>query len=329
MTTRVLIIVINWQQYQLSLRCLESLKLLIKNSDKTFTIHIALVENGSTNDSVEQLESYLISNFSYLKMKDNFDGTHLLQSDFHLQKQELFFLISPNNKGFSGGINLGAKITQFLAFDFCLLLNNDAEMPAETLPQLIEASRANNNAIVGPMMYESSTSIHPYFLGKVWPWFLFGSSSLPPNIQGLRDSAYVEGSCMLIPTELIKKRFHESGYVMEDQMFLYCEDVDLCRYAYQKGVRSIVVEKARAFHEISKSSGGSGNSTAYYYITRNRILLAKKWLNPSLKFLFYGYYVLSRLLLIPIRLGLNGPAIAKAQWAGLQDALMNQWGPRK
>lgn len=329
--TRILIIIINWQHYPVTLRCLENLKAVLSNLNSHFSVNIALIENGSTNDSLEQIEKYLISNISYLKLNFNFDGSHLLESNFRLHKQELFFLISSHNTGFSGGVNLGARLIQFLSFDYCLLLNNDAEIVPETLRQLVEVSRVHhNNAIVGPAMYESPTASNPYFLGKVWPGFLFGSTSIPPSIQGIRRSAYVEGSCMLIPTALIHQRFHEQGYLMDDQMFLYCEDVDLCRYANSKGILSLVTENAKAFHEISKSSGGAGNSTAYYYITRNRILLAKKWLSSSgIKFLFYGYYVVSRLLLIPIRYTFNSAIIAQAQWEGLRDGIKGQWGPRK
>jgi len=380
MITRVLIIIINWNQYKLTLQCLENLKSQLHN-DQSLKIQIALIENGSLNESLDQIESYLKLNYSYFKIdsevvvtcdlgletspnlnevqnkildfnqistadlnanpEQSFDlnpqqivgqnKNHKfnLNSFQNLDSTDLFLIPSQMNRGFSGGVNLGSKLAQRIPLDYCLLLNNDAMLPPGVLPKLIEVSRHHNKAIVGPALFDSESAHRPYFLGKIWPWFLFGSTAIPSSQQGLRRSAYIEGSCMLIPIELIKKRIQEQGSLMDDQMFLYCEDVDLCLYAAQSGVPCFVVEGVKAIHEISKSSGGKGNITAYYYITRNRILLAQKWLKPPLKFVFYFYYILSRVVLISFRLLISGSAIAQAQWQGLGDALIGKWGPKK
>lgn len=328
MPTNVLIIVINWQHYDLTISCLKGLRPQASEGD-AIRIQIVVIENGSSNESLQKLIEFTAEQFSTFVISAPATLSDSPNITSAPSDTELFIIKSPHNTGFSGGVNLGAWIAQALNPEFCLLLNNDADLPRETLASLIDVSKKNNNAIVGPVLYPSSTATSPYFLGKLWPWFLFGIATPPPSVNGLRKSAYVEGSCMLIPMALLALRQKENGYVLDDQMFLYCEDVDLCLFAAQKGVPSIITESARAYHAISKSAGGQGNSTAYYYITRNRVLIAKKWLSIPMRWLFLCYYFSSRIVLIILRWIMNGRTTAKAIAQGLFDALTHKWGKKE
>ena len=70
---------------------------------------------------------------------------------------------------------------------------------------------------------------------------------------------------------------------------------------------------------MAKSSGGHGSRLSYYYITRNRIFLANRWLSLPWKILFHLYYIPSRLLIQSPGF-LNGKKeIVSAVFRGLSD----------
>ena len=323
---RTLNIIINWQHYELTIECLQKLRPQI-NPEAPQPVQIALIENGSSNDSSKILTQYLKENFKTEFLKSVDLGMPFSNEDAPSKTAEIYFIQSSQNTGFSGGVNMGAKLAVGLGFDYCLLLNNDAELPAGTLANLVEASIAHGDAIVGPALKTSADAPEPYFLGKRWPLFMFGCQWPPkPTAQGLLETAYVEGSCMLLPTALLKRRWDEEGYVMDDRMFLYCEDVDLCLYARSKGIKSLVIPKAVAYHGISQSSGGQGNTTAYYYITRNRILLATKWMQQPLRCIFNVYYVLSRILILASHFSRDNLKVSKAIYRGFTDGYLRKFG---
>jgi GT2 family glycosyltransferase len=322
-TNSTLIVLINWQNYGLTIECLEHLKPLIKAAEGF--VKIALIENGSTNNSSEELNKYLTLNYKYSKLSPDF-----LELNLEAAQPDLYFIQNTENTGFSGGVNLGCQLAFHLNCDYSFLLNSDALLPLETLPNLIHISKKNKNAIVGPQLFISENAPQPYFNGRVWPGYLFGdnASKLPSDLETI-ETAYVEGSAMLLPMDFIKEKLQKTGYLMDDRMFLYCEDVDLCRSALSLGYPCLVAQNSKAFHSISNSSGGKGNTTAYYYITRNRVLVAKKWLSKSQYILFNIYYVTSRLCIAFVRLFLNGYTTSNAIVQGLLDAYRDQWGKRK
>jgi GT2 family glycosyltransferase len=127
----------------------------------------------------------------------------------------------------------------------------------------------------------------------------------------------------------IKEKVQKTGYIMDDRMFLYCEDVDLCRSALDLGYSCLVSQNSKAFHSISNSSGGKGNNTAYYYITRNRVLVAKKWLPKVWFYIFNLYYISTRLMILTLRFFMNGSKTSSSILKGLIDAYTGHWGKKE
>lgn len=129
---------------------------------------------------------------------------------------------------------------------------------------------------------------------------------------------------MLLRRDLLERRIDESGFVFDPEFFMYCEETDLCRYGISKGYRCIVAHEAIAYHGCAKSSGGQGNPRSYYYLTRNRIALANRWLSPTLRVIFHLYYLPSRVIL---QIKRSAPARV-AVWQGLKDGyngIMGMW----
>lgn len=100
---------------------------------------------------------------------------------------------------------------------------------------------------------------------------------------------------MLLRRDLLQRRMTDMGHFVDPDLFMYCEDTDFCLYGRSQGYRCVVATQAVVYHGLSKSHGGVGNPNAYYYITRNRLLIAKRWLRFPWNIIFHLYYAPSRL----------------------------------
>jgi len=283
-TPLVHIVILNWNGWPLTLECLRTINTLDYPN-----YQVLVVDNGSTDDSVARLK----------------------------EASPTFELIETGeNLGFTGGCNVG--ITKALAqgAEYVLLFNNDAKAAPEMLSRLVAAAVEADAAICGArVMDEKGERI--LFTGRIWPAHIFGVESLflRSSVKRWSLSDGADGCAMLVRRDLLEQRLAESGHIFDPGFFMYCEETDFCRYGITRGYSCIVSHEAIAYHGLAKSSGGSGNPRSYYYLTRNRIYLANRWLSPPWKIVFHLYYLPSRLLLQVRR----ARAARAAVWHGLRD----------
>jgi GT2 family glycosyltransferase len=200
----------------------------------------------------------------------------------------------------------------------------------QTLDTLVRISKSQDAALVGPQVFDVSGS-RALFSGKTWPGLLFGSGFISGSTQNGEswDSAYAEGCAFLLRNDLIDKRIQEYGQVLDQHLFMYCEDTDLGLYAHSRAFKCRIARDAHVRHGHAKSHGGDGNPFSHYYITRNRIQLAKNWLPWGWRILFHFYYAPSRLLLWLSRIGrrrLGSWEAGRAAFAGVWDGYFNRLG---
>ena len=120
----VAIVIVNWNQKDLTEECLKSLKKINYSNYK-----IILVDNGSSDGSIE----YLIKNYP-----------------------ECHYIKSKKNLGFSGGNNLGMKYALEQNFEYIYLLNNDTEVHPFFLNEItLEMDR---NKSLGARVYTHDTN---------------------------------------------------------------------------------------------------------------------------------------------------------------------------
>jgi len=290
-TPLVGIVLLNWNGWSMTQECLKS----IEASDYT-NYRIVVVDNGSTDDSVANLQA---------------GG-----GDFEL-------IQTGQNLGFTGGCNVGIAKALARGSEYVLLLNNDAKAASEMLSRMVSAAALADAAICGARVMDE-VGAQVLFDGERWPWNIFGLK-LPlvsSQSESWGDADRVDGCAMLLRRDFLERRLREHGHILVPDFFMYCEETDLCRYGIGKGYRCIVVHDAIAYHGLAKSSGGGGNPRSYYYLTRNRIYLANRWLSPPWKIFFHMYYLPSRLLLQFKRTR----AARSAVWQGLKDGYLGVEG---
>ena len=309
------IIVLNWNGVADTLECLKSVEGMGFKDCRVYT-----VDNGSTDDSILELKDYFETchtgdcRVQILDIKDSFEPQSWRPSPFAWN-----LLLSLENRGFSGGCNLGIKAAIADGASWVFLLNNDATIGEGVVSLLLNLARREGAPAVCARMRHPDDG-RTLFQGLSWPGLLFGFGEIPEalTIQEVWESGYLEGSALLLSARMLAWRKELDGYYLDPDYFLYCEDTDLCRWIASRGDRCLVVRDAWVDHRKTNSSGGEGSPLSYYYITRNRIRLARKWLPLPARMLFLGYYYPSRL----IRIGFH---LMQRQWRVAQAILEGTW----
>ena len=255
---KVSIIIVNWNGFQDTKECLESLKLLIyKNFD------IIVVDNGSTDNSVENL-------------KKNFSNIILLEAG--------------KNLGFAGGNNFGIKYALEHGADYVLLLNNDTVVDKHLLNHLISTSIGlGRDSILGAKIYYHKEPKRIWYAGARWVKSKSGFIHEGQNIiddgtifNSIRETEYICGCVLFVSANVLKK-----VGLLDDLYFLTFEETDFCFRARKMGIYCYLVPDAKVWHKVSISFGGENSSLFQYYAMRNKLLWAEKHLSLCLKISLY------------------------------------------
>lgn len=264
MNSKVYIIILNWNGWKDTIECLNS---VIKSD--YFNYHILIVDNNSSDESLEKIENWQNSN---VKVRST-----LLRSN--------------KNLGYSGGNNIGIRYAlKREDFKYIWILNNDTVVKKDALSILIERMESDSRiGICGSqlMYYEFPNEVQA--LGGTYNKIL-GISKCITQEDELHKLDYIVGASMVV-----SKRFLEEIGLLNEEYFLYYEELDWAMRAKGKfrlacAVRSIV------YHKEGASTGG-GKKRKYrseisdYYGIRNRILFTRKYFPFYLSTVYLGLLV--------------------------------------
>jgi len=274
MPTRVAIIVLNWQQPQLTIDTVDS---LFQADFSNIDYHLFLVDNGSTDNSLLQLQKHF--------------GQHPHVSLLH----------SPANLMFVGGNNFALRQISLKKFDYVLLLNNDVILDSQFLTQLV--SFANHHpkiGAVGPKIYFAPHhEFHQHYkknqIGKViWSFGgvvdwnnLYAHNQYIDQVdtgqfnQIIVNPDFVSGCCLLIRTKILEHFLLDEAYTM------YLEDVDFCQKVKQLGFKLAVIPQSNIWHINAGSTTAGGGPLHDYFLTRNRLIFGFRYATLKTKFALF------------------------------------------
>lgn len=188
------------------------------------------------------------------------------------------FIQSGRNLGYTGGNNVGIKRALELGVDYVFVLNPDTQVLKNTIKILVSAAENGVAAMVGPKIYFADSK-KIWFAGGVMDLNnVLGSHKGVDQIDsGQFDTQYepdyLTGAAILVRADV----FQKIGY-FDERYFLYYEDSDFSFRARQAGFKLLYVPEAVVYHANAKSTG-LGSPLQDYYITRNRMLFAAKFLS--------------------------------------------------
>jgi GT2 family glycosyltransferase len=244
----VSVIVVNWNGLAYLPECLDSL-----DAQTYPSLEIVMVENGSTDGSVEFLRN---------------------QPPGRVRLVE-----SPSNLGFAGGNNLGIRASKGA---YVALLNNDAAADPRWVEALVAAAEAD------PAVGMCATRIYSWRR----PDLLDGAGLLVSadgigRGRGRLESdgdRYAREADVLLPSAcaaLYRRSMLDEIGLFDEDFFAYCEDTDLGLRARIAGWRCRYVPGAIAKHHYSGSMGPHSPFKAFH-VERNRIWVVVKCFPPGM-----------------------------------------------
>ena len=234
---------------------------------------------------------------------------------------QVHLICNSTNLGFAGGNNRGIMEALSLGDAPILLLNNDAWVEESDVTRLLETLQADEQiGLIGPLLYDAVQKDRLLAAGSKDPARHHHSHihKLPAG-RPVHITECVPGTLIVVRAGVFR-----SVGLLDEGYFYGSEVADLCLRAGQRGYLSAIDARARAFHDLGRSSG-SRNTLYPYYIVRNRFLLIRKF-HRRWKALFYGFWTLYSLALAA-KMQLSGHLpTARAVRLGLLDGLQGRFG---
>lgn len=285
------IIILNFNNSYDTIACLQSIFGM-----KNRAFHVILIDNHSTDSSLQTLENWLNLNIvsfnkiGYLTQKNSF-------SNPVLQKNALItFILSDENNGYASGNNIGLKYLKnsVPSSDFIWILNNDTIVDPHALDELINSwhhLQNQNIALLGAKVLEcnyphaiQSAGVKMQSLFKEEkPFYNHPSNALSYDIEV--DS--ICGCSIFLTLEIL----NQIG-LLPEEYFLYYEETDWMRAVKLQGFKIYTSGNAIVIHKHAKSTGGYLSPMVLYYMTRNRVLYNKKYLTKIQFKLFCIFFYL-------------------------------------
>lgn len=237
----VSIVIVSWNTRELLAHCLDSL------AAQPFDIHGATTQQGQGGPSAEVIT---VDNASS-------DGSVDL-----VRRRFPWVRLIPNkeNVGFAVACNQAMRLA---SGRYVILLNPDAEVEADTLTALVRFMEAHPEAgAAGPMLTDADgtpqTSCSPaptlgrelwrlFHLDAVWPFAIYRMHTWPTDRP--REVDVAQGACLI----LRQSALGQVG-LLDEQFFIYSEEVDLCQRLRQQGWKVYWVPGARVLHHGGQST---------------------------------------------------------------------------
>jgi len=239
---RLAVVIVSWNVRGLLTACLRSLLADLASTD--LATEVWVVDNASSDGTPQMVE-------------EAFPDVHLIAS-----RENLGF-VRGNNRALNEILDREAP-----PVDYFWLLNPDTEVQPGATAALVAALEANPKAgIVGPkLLYPDGSLQHSAFRFPGLIQLLFEFLPLPARLydtplngryprrryEGSQPFAvdHPLGASMLVRAEAIA----DVG-LMDEDFFMYCEEIDWCWRMRETGWRALCAPAAHVIHHAGQSSG--------------------------------------------------------------------------
>ncbi len=251
-------IIICYKNLKLTLDCLKS----VQAFKPSFSYEIICVDNNS-NDNIKDF------------MKNDFSNVRFFQTGY--------------NSGFSKASNLGIINSHG---EYILLLNSDTKIDEPIFDRLIEYmdSHLDTGAIgprhlLGDGRFQASYGKFPTLSTEIL------SKVMQKRIIPEGEVDWLSASCLL----LRRKALQDVG-LLDEALFMYFEDVDLCTRIRKKGWRIRYFPKVSIVHYHGKSVETNVLTSLFEY-RRSQLYFAKKYYGKIGELLVRAYLFLRFLIM--------------------------------
>ena len=302
---KVSIIILNWNGWEDTIECLESLYQIDYPN-----YNVIVVDNASQDDSIQKIKEYTQGKIHVKSDFFEYDYNNKPIKIIEMEKSNLLnettillnrliLIKNDENYGFAEGNNVGIRFSlKHLNPDYILLLNNDTVVDNNFLKKLVKLGECDEKiGMIGPKIYYYDEPKTIWCIGGKIDWKFargihIGNNELDEGqYENIKEVEYVSGSAFLIKKEVLEK-----VGLMDKDFFLYFEETDLTLRASKLGYKSFYSPKAKVWHKVSRSGGGMSKPIGLYYITRNRWFFMKRWANKG----DFSFFILSQIIIATI-----------------------------
>lgn len=258
---KVAIVLLNYNGYKDTIGCFESLQAITYSK-----YNVIIVDNDSPDNSMENIADYMSeNNIEYI----SFDSTVMAMN--HLEKTPKVTLIkSSYNGGYGHGNNIGIKYALNNGADYILVLNNDTVVEPDFLEPMVQMCENDKNIGIasGKIYFYDRPDTIWFNGGKFSPCtakvehFNFNEKDVGQIPQ--EPVTFISGCMWLIP----KKVFEDVGFINEEY-FMYVEDLEFCQRVLKKGYTLDVIKKGNVYHKVGGITGGKYSSFSVFWRTKN------------------------------------------------------------
>jgi len=238
------------------------------------------------------------------------------------------------NLGTTGGYNRGIRMAAELRVDYVMLLALDVLLEPESLRILIGILDDNPDiAAVGPILFKSHDPTLVESMGfqiDERDWTItthLGGQREPRDMPGLVDASYIDGGTSLFRLSALQK-----VGLLDERLFMYGEDVDICIRLRRAGFRVVSTSKTRAWHRHTEIRRAESVPRPYYlyYVARNMLYLVRKHSTKSGRRAYYRRVVkaLPRTLAY-FSLRKKKPALGLIHLEGIVHGMVGKMGKTK
>jgi GT2 family glycosyltransferase len=282
----ILCAVINWNGWRDTVTCVESLRAMSGPP-----VHLLICDNGSSNDSYEQLCAWARDAIGAGATQP--PGARGLMTIFEpAGGQPAGALLSvrvmklADNFGYAGAINRciawGRDALAPAAYWF---LNNDIAVEPDALLHLVAAVRSRSDVgLCGSVLLEWDEPSRVQAIGGIFNWVLAVGRHLKVLPADVRpDEELFFGVDYPVGASLLATReFVQSVGFMDEDYFLYYEEMDWAERGRANGYRPAVALRSRIRHKEGASTGSMGgvrnkSLLSEYYSAVNRLRFTRKF----------------------------------------------------
>lgn len=284
------VVICNWNKKNFVLGCIES---VLKSTYRD--LDIIVVDNASTDGSAQAI-------------RDSFG-------------HQAEVIENEQNLGGAGGFNTGIRHALAKGYKYIHLLDNDVVIDEKALEVLREELEASGDlGVAGSLIYDMDRPTVVQELGARISW---ESYHMQLNYAGATDNGdlperldcdYVPACSMMIRSEALRV-----AGIMDEQFFIYWDDVDLCTKVKRAGYRILAYSKSKVWHK--RGVVVRTDTFANYYIFRNRIHYFAKYCDED-QFAAFCDKIADEWFKVMYMSAFKGqPSIAKSVFAASEDAL--------
>ncbi|MCD6486470.1 MAG: glycosyltransferase family 2 protein [Syntrophobacterales bacterium] len=267
LSPKVSIILLNYNGAEDTIDCLKSLQKISYNN-----YNIVIVDNASPDDSMRKINHYIQSQPLIYNVYSSPDEA--MQSQ--LSQAELMLLQTEYNGGYGYGNNIGIKYALKHGADYVLVLNNDTVVDPGFLKPMVQMCEDDESIgiVSGKIYFYDRPDVFWFNGGKFNPWtakvkhIYFNEKDTgqrPPE-----ETTFISGCMWLVP----RRVFKTVGFINEEY-FMYVEDLEYCHRVLKQGFTLKVCEKSHVWHRVGNASGVQFSAFSVHMMSKNLVIFIK------------------------------------------------------